>query len=324
MVSILLYGLVVLVSLVLPDREYARTALVGGTMVIILPLFNLLSAVLRAHFHVGTIAALNVGMLVVQVMLLLTPFWDSAADAMFINVITSLGQVVVTAFIVWRLTRDNQERFDFHPRQWLRDAFPFAIAGLLGAIQLRLGLLLLTVEANKVAVGLFAAATRFIDLARIPLMSYHDTKFPSLSATKDNPIFLRQVVKRLLMWSWAYGMLGGILLVVFAPYVLFIFGERYGRAADVLQWLGFAFPLVALRGGLNVYCYAVGYEKVANWVAFVALVVAILASLTQPMNALVMAQLLFFVEAFSVLGLVLMLAFKVYATTKSPYIPAES
>ena len=323
LISLLLYACVVVVSALIPDREYSRTALTAGTMVIILPLFNLFAAVLRAYFRVGIIAALNVVMLALQVLLLLVVVWDTAADAMFINVITSLAQVVVASIIVWKITQDDYEPFNFHSRQWLQNAAPFAIAGFLGAIQLRLGLLLLTLEATKVSVALFAAATRFVDLARVPLMAYFDVKFPSISAARHDPTHLKKGVSRLIFWAGAYGTVAGLALITGASFLLLVLGRDYHQATLTLQWLGLTFPLVALRGALNVYCYATGLEGLANRVSFVALVLALLVSLTQPMNATTMAGLLFFMEAFSVIALVAALAFKRYAATKSLYTPAK-
>jgi O-antigen/teichoic acid export membrane protein len=61
----------------------------ASPLIVVLPLFNLLSAALRARSLMGWVAALNVGMIVLQVgLLLLRPTW-SALDALLLNTFTS-------------------------------------------------------------------------------------------------------------------------------------------------------------------------------------------------------------------------------------------
>src|SRR5204863_9302934 len=52
-------------------------------------------------------------------------------------------------------------------RQVIRRAWPFALAAVLNAIQLRLNVLLLEHFAGDVSVGLYSAASRFVEAARL-------------------------------------------------------------------------------------------------------------------------------------------------------------
>jgi O-antigen/teichoic acid export membrane protein len=253
--------------------------LIASPLLIILPLFNLLSAALRARSLMGWVAALNVGMLLAQAgLLLLRPAWR-AEEALLLNTLTSAGQLLAAAWIVHRIAaHDAAQPPVFDWREWLRRCLPFAVASALGAVQARLTLLLLDQQFPPVATAQYIVAARFADAARLVLMAFFDALYPRLSAAAVTGGLIR--LRRLLTYATtAYALSAALALQATPLVIVLLFSEAYYGAIFVLPAVGIAFMSAALHAGVNLYCYAVGHERPANSATLSFILLAICAAL---------------------------------------------
>src|SRR5206468_431375 len=67
-------------------------------------------------------------------------------------------------------------------QQVLRRAWPFALAAVLNALQIRLNVLLLEHVSGDVSVGVYSAASRFVEAARLVPGAFFGALFPMLAS----------------------------------------------------------------------------------------------------------------------------------------------
>jgi O-antigen/teichoic acid export membrane protein len=139
-----------------------------------------------------------------------------------------------------------------------RQAWPFAIAGILAAVQGRFLIILLETYQSPEAVGLFAASGRFIEVARLPAFAFFGALFPAVSSGARD---FRGA--RLGVFLYALGC--AILFSLFGGFLLRnLLGEEFGEAAPILTLLSWALVPALVRQTIFVYMYAGGLEARAN------------------------------------------------------------
>lgn len=309
--------------------------ILSAPMIMILPLFTMISAVFRSRQHMAEVAALNVGMLALQTtMLLFAGASLTVEQALAINTFTSLVQLVVAFALLWRLTRhDTGTALVFSMRNWLRLCVPFAAASALGAIQARLFLLLL--DAHTVSTELASAALvlRFLDLARLPPMAFFDAMFPRLSAQHDQaPALLRQA-RQVVVATLLYGSGVTVLLFIFMPaMIILFFGRAYMTSPDIAYAVLLVFLPLTMHAALNLICYATGREWLANGMTLGTMIVLVLAAQITGVTTLTLAVQQAFVEYGACFLLGIMLFVPLYrraqanarpSATTGRYTPAE-
>jgi O-antigen/teichoic acid export membrane protein len=252
--------------------------LIASPLLVLLPLFNLCSAALRARSLMGWVAALNVGMLLAQVgLLLLRPAW-STDEALLLNTLTSGGQLLAAAWIVRCVTAHDAPQ---HPALawvvWLRRCLPFAVASALGAAQARLALLLLDQQFPPVATAQYIVAARFADAARLLLIAFFDALYPRLSAAAVTSGLTR--LRRLLAFTTtAYAVSAALALQAVPWLIVLLFPAAYYAAIPLLPAVAIAFMTSALLAGVRLYCYAVGFEHLANGITALTIITTVTAA----------------------------------------------
>lgn len=298
--------------------------LIASPLLFTLPLFNLMSAVLRARARMGWVAALNVGMLVAQVGLLMLRSTWRADEALLLNTLTAAGQLLAAVWIVQRITRnDIVITTSFCARDWLCRCWPFAVANVLGAIQLRLALLLIDQRFPPVETAAYIVAARFAEAARLLLVALLDAFYPRLSAAATDGSLERW--RRWLLWATTmYAAAAAIALQGSALIIVVGFPLEYWPAVPLLPAVGVAFLVATLRAGIGLYCYAVGHEHIANGATL-----ATIAGITAVGLSVTWADLRHFlltaaaVEAVLTAVQALLIARAAWrAATTPPYIPA--
>jgi O-antigen/teichoic acid export membrane protein len=253
-------------------------------MVAILPVYGIFSAVFRALERMAWVAVLNVGMLLVQVGLLATLQANTALTlegALIVNTLTSLGQLGVAAglygFVVARHLPTAVIVYDV--RDLLKQALPFAIASALGALQARLAIILLERSASAHVVGFFVVALRYVDVVRLLPMAYYDALFPRV-AQGQTAGELGSTFRRALFVMGAYGVVAGVALAWGAPFAVWlVLGQFAPVSIDTLTVFAVGILPLCLRGVLNVFCYALDAEAVANRVSLITLGALVLSVL---------------------------------------------
>jgi O-antigen/teichoic acid export membrane protein len=156
----------------------------------------------------------------------------------------------------------------------LRRAWPFALAAVLAALQIRLSLILLERMTSAAEVGQYAAASRFVEAGRMLPNALFGALFPALSALSSDPAALNRVFQRAMLGLTAYGIVFGIGALLLAGWLIHLtYGAQFDQAVFVLIFLAWALLPGLLKSGRVLYCYALGQEDYVNRVMAVTLVI---------------------------------------------------
>ena len=280
----------------------------SAPLVLILPLVSAFTAIFKAHGHMAPVLWLNVGMLVAQVILTVLVFaaGGGVLAALAINVLTSAGQLAAAWLIYWRgfrvpsATPVTLRRI----RSVSRMAFPFALAAVFAALQLRLTLILLESLSGSAEAGYFTAASRFTEAARLVPNAYFGALFPALAALAADRLLLERTARRSAFGLAAFGLFCGLGFALLAvPLIALVFGAEFSAAGPVLAVLGWSLGFSLLRGGRTLYWYARGAEGYVNGVNGAALVLqgALCLALLPSGGAVAAAWIQVIVEALALL-----------------------
>jgi O-antigen/teichoic acid export membrane protein len=321
----LLFGLPALAALLILapltlDPLLAAGVQISAPMVLILPLVSAFTAVFKARGRMLPVLWLNIGMLAAQVPLTVIAFASGGGvlAALAVNVLTSAGQLGAA----WLIYRRGFRVPALHPvtRQAIaaaaRAAFPFALAAVLAALQLRLSLIMLESLSDAAQAGYFTAASRFTEAARLIPNAFFGALFPALAALAADRALLERTFRRAAFGLAGYGIACGMGFMLLAgPLLMFAFGAEFTPAAPVLAALGWSLVLSLLRGGRTLYWYARGAESYVNVVngAALALQLGLGLALLAGGGALAAAWIQVAVE-----GAALLLLWKRLTLTTSP------
>jgi O-antigen/teichoic acid export membrane protein len=293
----LVSALVLAAPLLSTDPALVIGLQVSAPLIMILPFFGAFTAIFRAAQSMWPIPWLNIGMLAAQVALTaLVLLWGGdVVAALVVNTATSAGQLAA-AWGVYRwgfapggeLPHPRFAALDSPSPTWregggvrlLRRAWPFAVAAVLAALQARLGTILLERLTDAGQVGYYAAATRFVEAARMIPNALFGALFPALAALAQHPPEMRRLFRRVL---WGLLAFGGALAVLFVfvaePLLRLTYGEAFTPAAmTLIVAMGALLPAL-LRAGRTLYWYAVGQEGRVNRVTGVTLILQMVLSL---------------------------------------------
>jgi O-antigen/teichoic acid export membrane protein len=150
----------------------------------------------------------------------------------------------------------------------LRDAWPFAAAGLIANAQQRLAPVLLGFLAAPAAVAALGVASRFGGLVRMLPQAAFAGALPVLSheARRGASDAVRARFDRTLL---VFALASASAVIVFAaPLVSWTYGDAFAGAVVPLVWIGIGLVPTLVNSGRKVYFYASGFESVAvRWSA---------------------------------------------------------
>lgn len=254
---------------------------ISTPLLLIAPLYGALTAVFRAQHRTWAIPLLSIGMLLVQALGTGVALAASAdiQDALVINVLTSAGQLAAAwAIWHWGFRHTVSVSASAHPvpqtpLALMSRAAPFAIAGVLAALQLRSGLLLLEAMTDARQVGLYAAAARFVEAAKLIPNALFGALLPALSPLVGQPQAFEQLFRRTTAGLTAFGAAAGAVLSASAVLLMrWTYGETFLAGGEVLAVLAWSLVPALLRSGRTLYWYALGREQFANRMTAVLIV----------------------------------------------------
>jgi O-antigen/teichoic acid export membrane protein len=191
---------------------------------------------------------------------------------------------IATAMVLWRLvfgdrppTREGREPLT----ALMRRALPFAGSGIVANLQSRVAPLMIGGLSTSSEVGLFAAASRIGQLAKLAPQAVFGGALPVLSHEFGRD---RAEARRLFskldraMLTFSAAIAAACLLV--APILLrIVYGSSYIAAAPALMWVGVGLIPALSNAGRKIALYAAGGEAlVVRWSA-VALIVQVASAL---------------------------------------------
>ena len=256
------------------SSEVRDGLLISAPLIVIIPLVGTFTAVFRARRRMRPAAMLNVGMLLSQVVLTIVVFnaGYGVTGALWVNVITSAGQLAA-AYAIWRVSFAEPAGGDIvNVRDLLRRAFPFAVAAVIAAAQMRLNVVLLERVASAEQAGAYTAAARFVEAGRLVPQAVFDAMLPFLTLLVAQPVRFLNLMNTARRGLIAYGAVFGVFVWVFA-YVLVgvFFGESFSSSPEVLRVLAWSLLPMSLKYLRGLYWYAHKYEGWVNRVSLIAL-----------------------------------------------------
>lgn len=276
--------LILTAPLLTDDPLLVRGLQLSAPLIVIGPFVSAFSAVFRAQRVMWPVAALNVGMLAVQIPLTALVFINGGGvlAALTVNTATSAGQLAA-AWGIYRIWFHGgvgaQPGVSIQISALLKRAWPFALAAVLAAAQMRLSVILLERLAGTAEAGQYAAASRFVEAGRMLPNALFGALFPALAALSGDWLALNRLFRRVALGLAAYGTLFGLAAALLAgPLIALTYGAVFEPAASVLQVLAWALLPGALKGGRILYGYARGREAVVNRITALALIVQLALS----------------------------------------------
>jgi O-antigen/teichoic acid export membrane protein len=225
------------------DASVVQGIQISAPLVLIAPFFGAFTAIFRAYRIMWPIVWLNLGMLLAQVIFTALVFLGGGdvIAALVVNVVTSAAQLAA-AWAVWRWKFQQMSEaglattIGMSMGNILRRAWPFALAGILAAVQLRFSVILLERLARAGEVGYYAAAIRFIEAGRMIPNALFGALFPILAALAAQPQMMSATFRRVMLGLTIFGAALGVIVTLLAPVIITLtYGEEFLPAAPVLQ-----------------------------------------------------------------------------------------
>ncbi len=272
--------LIALAPLLSRDSTIITGLRISAPLVMIMPFFGAFTAVFRARQIMWPIPPLNLGMLIVQLILTIIIFAGGGGvlAALALNTLTSAGQLVA-AWYVWKFIVKPAATVDeaHHTRvQWrllIRRAWPFALAGVLAALQARVGTILLERFTDTSQIGYYTASVRFVEAGRVLPNALFGALLPALAALSAQPAAMRQTFRRTLIGLAVFGGLLGLFFSMVGGMILnFTYGADFTPAESALQIGMWGLIPALLRAGYTLYWYALGRERLTNIATGVSLI----------------------------------------------------
>lgn len=195
---------------------------------------------------------------------------------------TQALQAILAAGLWWFKLRPRAGPLQVEPR-WvvamLHQALPFAVAGLVGALQMRSSPLLLGYLRGAAEVGWFGAAARFSESAKLIPNGISGAVFPALAASGGLAagenlfrMFNRALIVTALVAAIGLSLCSWLLLEL-------TYGPNFLPAAWPLIWLALGLIPNLINGGLELYLYANGDEAYVTWLGVMGAIVQVVVGL---------------------------------------------
>jgi O-antigen/teichoic acid export membrane protein len=260
-----------LAGLLAPDRSSVPAVQVAGLLLVLNAYNASFSAVFRAWGRMGYVLAINVSGLSLQLagaIPVLVAFRSVPALMVWLVVV----QVYELA-LGWWLFRKSERMYGtgaLHPRlrylaaDLLRRSLPFTLAGVVGALTLRIDLFLIEALRGVSSAGVYGVALRLADLLVLAPNSLYAALLPALAVAHNGGSVgttYREAVRAMALVGLVATLLGLLLADLF---VWFSFGEDFRAAAHPLQVLSLMLPALLVNRTTTVQLYASYREAHAN------------------------------------------------------------
>lgn len=184
-------------------------------------------------------------------------------------VTTMLGVKVMTSLLSLRLLRQHVARlrpvFDAKFfREFLSSLLPFALSNMLGTLSVRINLIFLSVWATIATVGLYAAASKILELVLIIPAVFAQTLLPRLarSFAEQRIGEIKKLLATSLLWMLGCILILGGGIVVFSPFLLkVLFGSAFVEGSNILRILMVFLIIESIDAIMSVTLKAAGREK---------------------------------------------------------------
>lgn len=164
-------------------------------------------------------------------------------------------------------------------KELLVKAWPFALAGILAAFQLRANVLILAYLQGDQALGWYAAANRFVETGKQLPAAFYSAMLPAMAAmvgaqNTTQSRALQKTLNRSRVGLLAFGGLASLgALLLAGPILTLVYGSDYQPATLTLQILTLTLIPSGQNSLLIIYLYACGDEKFVNLLTAIGIIV---------------------------------------------------
>ncbi len=164
-------------------------------------------------------------------------------------------------------------------RELIVKAWPFALAGILAALQLRANVLILAYLQGDQALGWYAAANRFVETGKQLPAAFYSAMLPAMAAmVSARNTIQSQVLQKTLTQSrlglLAFGVLASLgALLLARPILTLTYGSDYQPATLTLQILTLTLIPASQNSLLIIYLYACGDERFVNLLTVIGIII---------------------------------------------------
>jgi O-antigen/teichoic acid export membrane protein len=168
----------------------------------------------------------------------------TALGAMALNVASVAVALIVGLFLLRREmpVAMRSAKPAYETRAWLRMALPFALATAATTLMNQIDVVLVGGIAGAAPAGLYAVATRGAGLAAFGAMAVSTTLAPTAAQLwkQHEPARLQLVVTRAARGAFAFALAVAVVLWIFGPQFLLLFGPEFSAANQTMALLALA------------------------------------------------------------------------------------
>lgn len=253
------------------DAEIVAGLRITSGMIWIDSVFGIYTAVWRAWENMWPILVLNVGLLTLQVIGTIFVLWQQPGIiGVFVVLVIADALQLIAAWGLWRwkfyAAVPSKTAISKNPAlQFLQKSIPFAIGGFFATLYVRLLFLLLEILTTSSMVGWFAAASRFTEAAKMPVLALFGALFPMFAALSTDSHQLRLFLRRINLGISFYGLASALIFTFLGSFILNVtFGEKFQSSVPILIVLAWSLIPTYIRQNLAAVHYALQQEKRVN------------------------------------------------------------
>lgn len=248
------------------ESETVLALRLGAVLILLNAVYGSFTAIFRAFEHMTPILVLNLSGLVIQLAgtIALIANQQGVVALIALAVIVQALQLVA-AFAFYRVAFPRGAKNFVEPlliAQMLRAAAPFAIAGIVGAIELRANFVLLGMLQDEHAVGLYSAASRFTEAAKFLPNAFFGAVFPAFATMGlDAENHFRRARRGIFLFAIGAAV---ALSILAHPILALTFGSAFENAQTTLVVLAWSLVPSLVNGLTLLFLYTRGGESFAN------------------------------------------------------------
>lgn len=167
----------------------------------------------------------------------------------------------------------------YKTKEWARIAFPLFLVATSQMLMNQAGSLVLGIQENFHAVGLFSMAFKVSLLITFVMTAVNIIGTPKLTSAyyKNDVILFYRLYKVTMLWSCLGGLPVFIFLVSFPEYTMSLFGDEFAQGSSVLIVLAIGQMINALSGLAGSVVVTAGKEKIFSRVFMIMTTIQIVA-----------------------------------------------
>ncbi len=256
-------------------------------LIILDPWYGLYTALFRTFQRMWPILLVNVGGLALQLPLIVLAIGSGMGLVGLAVVVVGIN--VLQLFATWALWRVTSRSVPLSRKigvvnspsvyDVLRRAWPFALAAVIYMLQTQLNVLLLEHLSGDVAVGVYSAASPFLEAGKLIPTALFGALFPALSSLAVEPVAMRRTFVKAAWLLALFAVVYGVSMTLLGSTVLRLTydpgGTQFAGAATVLTILSWSLIPTLLKGVTTLYLYGLKREHFVNIVLCGALIVQV-------------------------------------------------